>query len=1674
LEKFGTNCNNTIKFNSADTYEAAISEEQRIDNDFLRATTEELAGLNELIVGWSVDVDSFTIFDLPPPLASTASVSVINCRCSKFRLNDGGTFAFSGFRDDNEATNDFRVSGMAFKCELEWEFKNWVVVLERGTAQMEGVGGSSLDIVVNSIDFNENFPSSVQLSRCNFFFGVDEISFTGNFRATLAGLFDGAINDYFRTKLNPVFCDEFERKKLPLVRNGINSLSILGTPYLEQITKDQVNPLEPQENLVVPRDARLFNFTSQNPDELGVLLFDSFTNSFEEEYGIFIPDANGEPLLAINQIVRDALLDNERKLLFPFTDFICEGEELIYDGYDLNLRVQAFLKEIKLVGLDTINNFSVLDPIGKQTLRNRIKWTRFGLEMGLEAALSSTSPFEPLDVSVTLPDTTIKFTALIAFQDFEAIFTFLSAIDLNVLLGIEVKEILIAECALAFLPDFNIAELDVLFNDGGEVTVANLISPAIDEVAQNVAESIFSMFQLAFVTAIPNFIATTFRERVQETIRNLLDGFSNNQCPTVLGNAGKEFIDFNELFYNVTTVEELGIQPEFLPYGDLFALSKQWFTNNFLTPNLVGEAYLNDLFIGPLTSIFGDGAGKLKFELLPQLRNTSSPSVIFSEVEIDNIDSIGFPLRVFDPVQNDPFSLQNQFVVGVEESLEITTSLVLFNNSDRFNNTINVTLQLTDTEINSTIFAKISENSFMKFPLRDVSNPFCFLAAIPPPMDNNPTAALSDISISKNDVELLFQCVSCTSSAMEQLPQVLSTLQDMVDLIAIRMLDSAEYILKGDDTQGLIDSLLSIAGRSCPHNPDFDIEFDAGMSFISTAQQRLVLPSLSQDSAELLLLSIILSSYAASVIIPLSLDLKSYPKSDPLETFPDIDETGLIVFGNSSSSSPMSLAITSFFLRIDDSLGGTIEDVQVMEETTSIPGLNNTNSSTTVEAQVANTEKLGINALFSGFDPLQFDIFESLVLPPPFFSNDDESTTAVFEAIRVYGLDAFTEFDLFDAVLPQTIQSKFRIDEFMIEFVGTIDLPMSSPERFFASIKLKDVEIATSLYLAIVENALGNVKLGPLLDSQLALTCILPALRGLNVNQFIVDVKNIDSISYAGFLTKKTQDTLTESTSSFLKDYASSISSVLPNVTDNFVRSEINNRINSIFGNNDLQTMVNTLNCPAYRGTDEFIDFRALFGVKNASSNMTEEVNITSAAYGDIPIRIRSFIDNFLESPDTRSSFQSDEDLKPKLGSYLPESFEFMNGPVNFTLNLNQTKNAADDILAVKISDLSVQNLDSVVYPLEILKPRQDDPYALDNVITMGSDDKPLILSFILEMSFAGSSSNILNQLNVTMEMTEMKVALLLMAKIQASSLLNLPIMDLLDRNCLLATIPPAGLGGNSRSASINFDASYSNAKISAKCIECSSPFLTFLGENMDTSQSMETFNMLGASFLDLLLGPLNEALQLQLDMALLSAEALCARQEPDLNVMSMSIDFPSNTRGFGVGILIPLLLLIIIIWFMYRYLRSKTLARKKVWLESLPDNHIYRMHDKQMENDERDDGLKTSMIMNEQIFFFVRFAIPVLILASFGLYISGHINVAAYTNLEGSFAGEDVLIFQFFKLTLIDAISNGWTGNTWFLSLISLFVNIIWPYIKLLGKDFFSYEIFLPSIKYLSFFVES
>jgi hypothetical protein len=323
------------------------------------------------------------------------------------------------------------------------------------------------------------------------------------------------------------------------------------------------------------------------------------------------------------------------------------------------------------------------------------------------------------------------------------------------------------------------------------------------------------------------------------------------------------------------------------------------------------------------------------------------------------------------------------------------------------------------------------------------------------------------------------------------------------------------------------------------------------------------------------------------------------------------------------------------------------------------------------------------------------------------------------------------------------------------------------------------------------------------------------------------------------------------------------------------------------------------------------------------------------------------------------------------------------------------------------------------------------------------------------------------NDVEISLDLYSMTMILQTMFKVAESNFHSFPLGDILDYNCWLATIPAPALdsygiradGAEPTAELKEIVASVATMNLNVSCIECSSPGMSELTRLLSTSEAQEdmtdTVNKLLAYITKLVGG---NYLQVQIDRVLNEAARKCPHSpayEPDAKAIQYEgIQAPDNE--FSISFLLMLTALVASIaaavCVLIFAIKCFVHRRHRNWLKSLPHPQVQRLALEQEREGKKASELNAatqSMFTSPEIPLLVRLAMPLIILANIGLFLSGHLDLGATVNIEAELAGEKIHVDKFFEFSMARSTVDIWNAGGKELAIMILVFSGIWPYTK-------------------------
>ena len=484
---------------------------------------------------------------------------------------------------------------------------------------------------------------------------------------------------------------------------------------------------------------------------------------------------------------------------------------------------------------------------------------------------------------------------------------------------------------------------------------------------------------------------------------------------------------------------------------------------------------------------------------------------------------------------------------------------------------------------------------------------------------------------------------------------------------------------------------------------------------------------------------------------------------------------------------------------------------------------------------------------------------------PVLFEGHDEltQTTMTLETVRVFGLDTFNEFKPFINQGKYTLRNDLGWDFLSFELDVSFDMkPSTLPdsiitggtdmhivEKVTLKFGVEDINATLSVLLAIDQDRFGALKAGALLNEANILPCFMSSVFRSEITVLEALIGKIQEPALEGFIDEGIDNIITNAVTAAFTMYESVVIRAMPNIFNIAVKDIINE---SLLLSYDEP-------CPEPPQIEGFIDFRDLFLSPEASRELggsgTEPYgNLASALFGFLKTQI--------------ATKEGDGTLSANSMFIRPLTSEQSGVEGMLALPGNLFSLAGDDInvealdtllknFELKLSNVRVMNLDTMVPPFEFLKPTIDT-YAFDNEIHLGPvPGRPLNISAELSVVFDEDSPLAMNnQIKVGMTSSAFEILAEITARLETMAIMNFPIKDLLEVQCWLATMPVPALNElgfridpeEERGLILTeFANKWTDLSVEVECISCTSKGLNMLPTLLDLLKTTNVTTVLAS-----------------------------------------------------------------------------------------------------------------------------------------------------------------------------------------------------------------------------------
>lgn len=459
-------------------------------------------------------------------------------------------------------------------------------------------------------------------------------------------------------------------------------------------------------------------------------------------------------------------------------------------------------------------------------------------------------------------------------------------------------------------------------------------------------------------------------------------------------------------------------------------------------------------------------------------------------------------------------------------------------------------------------------------------------------------------------------------------------------------------------------------------------------------------------------------------------------------------------------------------------------------------------------------------------------------------------TTLTLKALRVRGLDTFTNFEPFTRIGNFTLQNAVSFEFLAFEAVIEMEIKASSTpdsiirdaervvpyvEEMKFDIGVDDLETIISIMVAIDPAKVAALKIGSVLDLMSLLPCAATSLHDFALAGVDISIGDIRMPTIEGLVSKGVDRLLIDALDLGFYMYKGTILQAIPTMFQSIVRDLI-------------AEFIADISCPDFivPVDDQLVDLRDLL----LDTNEAVEAGATGLVpYGDLAATIYGIGQSMWQEVEVDGTLGLNDLLIKPITQSTSNRSGLLNMPgdlFNFTTDDNKptTFKSLVKRFEFAIYDLKIENLDTVVHPMAVIQP-VNHPYITQSTINMGPlEDRPLSVSVTMLMALDIEDSPLAmnNIFSMGFSVGSIELFFEIMTMLSAADFLNFEIGNGFNFECLMATMPPPELNETGYAIDTGVDqgvkvrkllARISELELTMDCLECS-PGLASLPDMVD------------------------------------------------------------------------------------------------------------------------------------------------------------------------------------------------------------------------------------------------
>ena len=1338
-------------------------------------TIGDFEAFNNLLQSATLNLPDTTVSQSVVGITLTLDIS--NLKCTNVAIGDV-SITYS-YLSDQMLTYGIDIIELDLLCYLDYKYKYGFLDGSGSVDVVTDNNQAKTVLAFTSSNFQNSPPSSSSVESCDVAINITNLDFHGGVVSSILDTFKSLLRGTIERDVTSQVCTQINAMGASFTTNYLALAKATLDPYLVTLSGPDGDALYAEQNLILPQSVRLLDFQDKN--NTVVAWFDKALTFANASLGTMIQDnTTGIEALGINTFLQKNFLEDDGSLVIDVQSLV--ENTVLYSASDKLTDTVITLNSVKIFGLDTMTRFEPLIDIGHYTLQNKLSWEFINVQLELTIDIKASTAADSMISDPSAVGIVENIKIDFGVDTVDAVISLLLAIDEDILGNLELASLLtyknIMPCLLSTLFQVNMTQLNAQVTNVREPVMTGFISPGIDRVASDTVKAAFLMYEATILQALPNMFQIKVKDLVNKNIiQTYLAKEGNAECPMVAFQTGA--VDFRDLFLKPNSSVIQGGSGT-APYGDLGSTLKTFLQDQLSAVESDGVPKLNSFLVRPLTESQSGTPGSLRFpkELFSVVKDDMNNPLVLafiqsfrleaSDVRIENVDTLTFPLTIVEPT-SDGNVISNLVSLGPTPGKDLNATMRLLWSIEGEDSPLNmrqvfdVSLAVPSSSIAADIRAMMDGVAFGNFPLKDLLDLNCWLSTFPAVsldaegkrLDSSEisTLGLARFLMNLTDLKVAINCVNCSSTGVSILPDVLQIQETMGSwgIVRKRVETFLNNLINSDWLQLQMDRLISDAPSQCPHNALYDENAKPTMYGLAS------IPNLSREDVETIVFAGGLGAELAILSFAQThLDIQNADTS-PLEAQKNLSPT---VQANSLNWTDLSGTIGSF------------ANVALDEARNYLSGM--------VEDTVRGKKDVGLNVLLRKYFLDEKGVWNIALDDVGFVKGGINLTLPV---VRLIGLDTLSRAILFEPLDGQTISNTLEFGKFAVELdlVLEVEGETKAPEMVTIAITLENLNFSVPLLLAIDSNKIGDLKLGSFLRTEDILPCIFAAVNGLEIPQIVSSAGSFKA-TITGFLVESLQQSLSASLEMMIETYQGDILKAIPKVFQETGRGLLNKIIPAF--------VTKKAGCPAQPlvNQSQLIDFRDLFLPKD---DALKAGGRGDSPYGTLAGLMKDLLNTeFLDSRSDGVSKINKAIIQP-----LTKSQSGING--TFLLNseiagLSTDAAAAFGIETMRLafSNLTISNLDSFSNPVVLLEPNNTKGTLLNNKATLGHGAEPLRASLQLLLELTGDPMlSMRNEIEVGVEVTNISAAVVLMMRMRENGLFTFPLRDIANLDCWIATL---------------------------------------------------------------------------------------------------------------------------------------------------------------------------------------------------------------------------------------------------------------------------------------------